>query len=104
MIKRLAFLFLLACSAVCHAQGTFTAASCSRTDVNAVINGPTHTAVSGDKIIIPATGSPCTWTSGIAISGGVGFTITGPGTPNSLPSQVGAAASTVTLIHNAGNT
>ena len=38
---------------LCHAQGTYTAQTCSEADVSAVINGPTHTAVNGDTIIIP---------------------------------------------------
>ena len=75
------FIFVLFGSSVCRAQGTYTAASCNQSDVNAVINGPTHKAVNGDTIIIPATGSPCTWTSGITING-VGIDITGTGTPN----------------------
>lgn len=83
-----------------RAQGTYTAASCSRSDVNAVINGPMHTAVSGDVIIIPATGSPCTWTSGITISG-KGIDITGTGTPNTGGGTFGAGTPSTTLIDNA---
>jgi hypothetical protein len=81
------------------AQGTYTAASCSQSDVNAVINGPTHTAVNGDTIIIPATGSPCTWTSSITING-VGIDITGTGTPNTGGGTTGAGTSNTTLIDN----
>ncbi|MGA8022831.1 MAG: hypothetical protein WA361_05965 [Candidatus Acidiferrales bacterium] len=66
--------------------------------MNAVINGPTHTAVSGDTIIIP-TGN-CTWTSGITISG-VGIDITGTGTPNTGAGAVGAGTSNTTLTDNA---
>lgn len=80
-----------------HPQGTYTAASCSQSDVNAVINGPTHTAVDGDKIIIPTTGSPCSWSSGIAITG-VGIDITGTGTPNSGGGTVGPGTANTTLI------
>ena len=65
-------------ASLCRAQGTYTAASCNRSDVNAVINGPTHTAVNGDKIIIPA--GTCTWTPGITVNAGID--ITGSGTPN----------------------
>ena len=83
-----------------RAQGTYTAASCNRSDVNAVINGPTHTAVSGDVIIIPTTGSPCTWTSGITISG-KGIDITGTGTPNTGGGTFGAGTPSTTLIDNA---
>src|ERR1700734_50491 len=88
------------CCSPAHAQGTFTAASCNRSDVNAVINGPTHTAVNGDTIIIPATGSPCTWTSGITISG-KGIDITGTGTPNTGGGTVGPGTSNTSLIDNA---
>jgi hypothetical protein len=102
MRKIIGFLLLLTACAYansCFAQGTVTAASCSRTDVNAIINGPTHTAVNGDKIVIP--GTSCTWTSGISISG-VGIAITGTGTPNTGGGTVGAGTSNTTLIDNAG--
>jgi hypothetical protein len=66
-----------------------SATTCSRADVNAVINGPTHRAVDGDIILIPA--GTCTWSSGITVPGGIGVTIQGAGTPNSLPSQMGSA-------------
>lgn len=92
-------LALALCGSPAHAQGTFTAASCNRSDVNAVINGPTHTAVNGDTIVIPPTGSPCTWTSGITISG-KGIDITGTGNPNSGGGTVGAGTSNTTLIDN----
>jgi hypothetical protein len=78
---------------------SYTAASCSESDVNAVINGPIHVAVNGDTIIIPATGSPCTWTSSITISG-VGIDITGTGTPNSGGGTTGAGPSNTTIIDN----
>lgn len=78
---------------------TYTAASCSQTDVNAVINGPTHTAVDGDVIQIPA--GSCTWTSGITIPSGIGITVKGSGTPNSTPDTFGASSScTATVITN----
>src|SRR5271154_610743 len=73
-------IFVLFGAPLSPAQGTFTAASCNRSDVNAVINGPTHTAVNGDVIVIPPC-SATTWTSGITITG-VGIDITGSGTPN----------------------
>ena len=81
-----------------HAQGTYTAASCNQSDVNAVINGPTHKTVNGDTIHIPA--GSCTWTTGITITG-VGITITGTGTPNTGGSTVGAGTPNTTLIDNA---
>src|SRR5882762_4207619 len=81
-----------------HAQGTYTAASCNQSDVNAVINGPTHKTVNGDTIHIPA--GSCTWTTGITITG-VGITITGTGTPNTGGGTVGAGTPNTTLIDNA---
>ena len=78
------------------AQQTYTAVSCKQTDVNAVINGPTHTAVDGDVIVIPA--GTCTWTSGITVT--VAIDITGQGTPNTGASTVGAGISTTTIIDN----
>lgn len=96
------FTFVLFGASLCRAQGTFTAASCSQSDVNAVINGPTHKAVNGDTIIIPATGSPCTWTSGITISR-VGIDITGTGTPNTGGGTTGAGTPSTTIIDNVAN-
>ncbi len=90
--------FVLSGASLCRGQGTFTAASCNRSDVNAIINGPTHTAVNGDTIIIPA--GSCTWTSGITISG-KGIDITGTGTPNTGGGTVGAGTPATTLIDNA---
>jgi len=57
------------------AQGTFVAASCSQSDVNAIINGPKHTAADGDIIQVPA--GTCTWTSGVSTSKAI--SIIGPG-------------------------
>lgn len=72
-------------------SATYTAASCSQSDVNAVINGPTHSAVDGDTVIIP-TGN-CTWTSGITVPSGKGISIIGTGTPNATPATTGASNS-----------
>src|SRR5271163_4179978 len=83
-----------------HAQSggtTIKAASCQQSDVNAVINGPTHTAVSGDTIQIPP--GSCTWSSGITISG-VGIDITGTGTPNTGAGTFGAGTANTTLIES----
>src|ERR1700746_99680 len=77
---------LLPFAAGARAQGTYTASDCSRNSVNAVINGPTHTAVNGDTINIPA--GSCTWTSGITIPGGIGISI------------IGAGAGSTTIIDN----
>jgi len=70
--------------------GTYTAADCSLNSVNAVINGPTHTAVNGDIIQIPA--GSCTWTSPVIVPAGIGITVTGTGTPQSTSSTTGASA------------
>jgi hypothetical protein len=77
-----------------HAQSSVTAASCSQSDVNAVINGPTHTAVDGDTIHIPA--GSCTWSSGITISG-VGISVRGAGAPHTGTGTSGAGTSTTTI-------
>ena len=82
-------------AAPCFAN-TYTAASCSQSDVQAAIN----LASNGDKVIIPTTGSPCTWTSGITISG-VGIDITGTGTPNVGGGTFGAGTPSTTLIDDA---
>jgi len=42
------FIFGLALTLPARPQGTYTAASCNQSDVNAVIKRPTHTAVNGD--------------------------------------------------------
>src|ERR1700747_798215 len=83
-------LFSPVAATLLHA-GTYTAASCNQSAVNAVINGPTHTAVNGDVIQIPS--GSCTWTSGITVPSNIGITITGNGTPDSTPSTTGASAS-----------
>jgi hypothetical protein len=88
------FTFVLFGASLCRAQGTYTAASCAESDVNAVINGPTHKAANGDTVIIPS--GTCTWTSGITISG-VGIGITGTGTPNAGGGTFGAGAANTTL-------
>lgn len=85
-----------------RAQSTYTAADCSRNSVNAVINGPTHTAVDGDTITVPA--GTCAWTSGITVPSGVGISIIGAGTPNGGASTTGASAScSATVITDNSN-
>ncbi len=89
--------FLSALAAPLRAQGTYTARSCQWSDVNAVINGPTHKAVDGDIIQIPA--GSCTWTGGISVPAGIGISIIGAGTTDSHnPSGSGQ---TTTIIDNA---
>lgn len=95
MLKHLGIAFFLL-SSYCYA-GTYTAASCNFSDVNAVINGPTHTAADGDVIQIPA--GSCAWTSGITVKSNIGITIIGSGSPNGGASTVGASSScTATTI------
>lgn len=84
-----------------HAQGTYTAASCNYSDVNAVINGPIHTVLNGDTINIPA--GTCTWSSNLVAPRGVGFTLIGAGTPNSGAASVGAATPQTFIIDSAGS-
>lgn len=81
-------------------NNVYPAASASQSDVNAVINGPTHLAVAGDQINIPAGTS--TWTNtgsglttGLLVPGGV--TLNGTGTPNPWagPGQVTTSGTSV---------
>lgn len=92
-IRSLTLLLLLfspVAATLAHA-GTYTAASCNQSDVNAVINGPTHTAVDGDTIKIPS--GSCNWTTGITVPSNIGISIVGAGTPNSTASTTGASSS-----------
>lgn len=84
--KRTFVALLLGLSLAPHAlaQGTYTAASCNQSDVDAVINGPTHTAVDGDIINIPACPGGVTWTSGVAVPSGIGISIVGAGQGNTV--------------------
>lgn len=77
------------------AQGTYTAASCNRSDVSAIINGPIHVAVNGDTILIPA--GSCTWTGTITVPSNIGISIIGAGTPNSGPGTTGAGSVSTTI-------
>ena len=98
IIKRvLSGLFLTAIFGATAQAATHTAATCNRSDVNAVINGPTHTAVDGDVINIPA--GSCTWASGISVPAGIGITIIGAGTTD--PHNPSGSGSTTTIIDNA---
>jgi len=87
------FLLLLLIPAAAHA-GTYVAASCNYSDVNAVINGPTHTATAGDIIQIPS--GSCIWTSTLSVS--VNITIQGNGTPNTTPSTFGAGTLNTVIV------
>lgn len=91
MIRRFLFI-LLTVSGTAYAQTcTVTSASASYANVNAVVNGPTHTAVNGDVICI-ASGT-ATWTSTLVVPSNIGITIIGSGSPNSTPSTTGASSS-----------
>jgi len=94
----LALLLFLVPSA--KAQGTFTAASSAESDVNAVINGPTHKAVNGDVIQIPCSGAQTvTWTSTISTTASIKITVLG-GTPNTSHSTFGAGTNCLTILDN----
>ena len=92
------FVFLLAMTVAMALQAgasTVTAASCNQSDVNAVINGPTHVAVPGDVIQVPA--GTCTWKSELSVT--VPITLIGLGAnPNTSPSTYGAGTLGVTII------
>ena len=56
----------------------YAVADCQQTSVNNSINGPTHTAVDGDTILVPA--GTCTWGSAMTITKAIG--IIGSGASN----------------------
>lgn len=79
----LGILLLTACFGLtAYGQATYTAASCNFSDVNSVINGPTHSAINGDTVVIPSCPSGATWTSGLSIN--VGITLQGQGAGNTV--------------------
>jgi hypothetical protein len=87
MIRTLSLLFvtlllwIMSFAAQAQTGGSvINAASCQQSDVNAVINGPRHTALNGDTINIPA--GSCTWTSGVIVPSGIGISIIGAGSAN----------------------
>src|ERR1700744_3258374 len=90
----LALSFILPVMPTTAHAATVTAATCNYADVNAVINGPTHTAANGDTIIVPA--GTCTWTSALSIT--AGFTVTGQGTPNTGTATFGAGTPTTIIV------
>ncbi|MGC1546609.1 MAG: hypothetical protein WA772_19945, partial [Candidatus Acidiferrales bacterium] len=86
----------IACPEV-RAQGTYTAASDAESDVNAVINGPTHTAVNGDVIQIPCSGTQSVvWSSQLVVTASITITALG-GTPNSGSSAFGSGTNCLTI-------
>ena len=64
------------------AQGTYTAASCNYSDVSSLINGPTHTAVNGDTINVPA--GSCIWQSGLTVPSNIGINLIGAGAGSTI--------------------
>lgn len=90
------FLLLLLLLVPCSlwAQGTYTAASCNQSHVNAVINGPTHTVGRGDTINIPA--GTCTWMSGVNVTAGINIQDDGSGRITAISSNMLAAPSITT--------
>ena len=96
-LRHFASFFLLSC--VSAWAGTYTAATCSQADVNAVINGPSHTAVNGDIINIPA--GTCTWTTDLSIT--VNINVIGNGTPNTESSQFGSGPLNTIIKDNNGS-
>ena len=92
------FIFCVTLTPPARSQSTITAASCNQTDVNKVINGPTHVAANGDTILIPA--GSCTWAAGIVVPAGIGISIVGSGAPNTSPGTMGAGTVNTTIIDN----
>lgn len=102
----LVFVSLLALNTYSRAAGEYTATSCDFADVDELINGPTHTAVDGDIINIPA--GTCTWdTDYIQVPDDIGITIRGAGTPSNdpstrVPSASCASNTTITMQNSYG--
>jgi hypothetical protein len=95
MKKLLLAVAILLSSQPCLAT-TYTAASCSRADVQAAVNLTSN----GDTVVIPVTGgTTCTWTAGVTVSG-KGIDITGTGTPNTGGGTFGAGTPNTTLVDN----
>lgn len=93
---RRAWLLLLICPI---AQATTrTAATCNKSDVQTTVTA----SADGDTVIIPTTGSPCTWTSGGITISAKGLDITGTGTPNTGGGTFGAGTPSTKIIDNAG--
>ena len=99
-LMKLHFLIPFLLAAPLMAQTTVTSASSAESDVNAVINGPTHTAINGDVIQIPCSGTQTVvWTASLRFSASITLTALG-GTPNTLPSQFGAGTNCLTIRDN----
>jgi hypothetical protein len=91
-IKGILFTFLLsALAAPSWAQGTYTAASCNLSDVQAAINQELAHPVDGDIISIPA--GTCTWTGTTAVSGTFTKSVTVQGA-GAISATTGGASTT----------
>lgn len=93
-MKRLLLIFAF-CPSL-FAQNTYTAATSNYSDVNAVINGPTHTAVNGDIIQIPCSPASVTWSSSLIVNANITLTALGA-TPNSGASTFGTGTNCLTI-------
>jgi len=90
-------MFVLLFASLCRAQGTYTAASSAESDVIAVINGPAHTAVNGDVIQIPCSGTQSvTWTSALTVTANITITALGAA-PNTGTSTFGSGTNCLTI-------
>src|SRR5580704_7513959 len=90
-------ILLLLSNTLVRAQGTYTAASANYSDVNAVINGPTHIAINGDVIQIPCSGTQSVvWTSQLVVTASITITALGA-TPNTGANTFGAGANCLTI-------
>src|ERR1019366_4086571 len=97
--KAVLFTFLLsALAAPSWAQKTFTAASCSVSDVQAAINLELATPADGDVISIPP--GTCTWTGTTAVSASftTSVTIQGAGAISATTGGASTTGSDVTVI------
>jgi hypothetical protein len=77
IIKRASFALLLSALFVtcARSQTTVAPASCNQSDVNAVINWPTHPTTHGDTINISCESRM--WTAGITVQSGAYISILG---------------------------
>jgi hypothetical protein len=90
-------ILLIFSTTLVRAQGTYTAASAAESDVVAIINGPTHTAVNGDVIQIPcSTPTSVVWSSQIIITASITITALGA-TPNTGTGTFGAGTNCLTI-------
>lgn len=76
--------------------GIFMAATCNKSDVDAIINGGTHVAIDGDIILVPP--GTCTWASTLSITKNI--TIMGDGMPNASASQFGSGTLKTIIVDN----